>query len=96
MNVIETKGSWLGYYDLHNEFEVDTIKMESGDVLLLFTDGITEATNQKEEMFEITGLIKILNESGQESAEKIKGRILTSLQNYKTDDDITFMICKRK
>ena len=96
VNVIETKGSWLGYYDLHNEFEVDTIKMESGDVLLLFTDGITEATNQKEEMFEITGLIKILNESGQESAEKIKGRILTSLQNYKTDDDITFMICKRK
>jgi len=96
VNVIETKGSWIGYYDLHNEFEVDTIKMESGDVLLLFTDGITEATNQKGEMFEITGLIKILNESGHESAEKIKGKILTSLQNYKTDDDITFMICKRK
>lgn len=96
VEIIETNGSWIGYYDLHNEFQVDHITMESGDVLLLFTDGITESINTDGSMYEINGLVKILNESGNESVEIIKQRILISLENFKTDDDTTFMICKRK
>ena len=69
--------------------------MESNDVLLLFTDGVTESTNTKNEMFEIDGLVQILNENGNLSAENIKNKILNSLKEFKTDDDITFMVCKR-
>ena len=96
VEIIETKGSWLGYFDLHNEYEVETLTMESGDVLFLFTDGITESTNIKNEMFEIDGLVKILNEVGDQSTEEIKTKILESLKEFQTDDDLTFMICKRK
>ena len=95
VEIIETRGSWVGYYDLYNEYEVDTFKMESNDVLLLFTDGVTESTNTKNEMFEIDGLVQILNENGNLSAENIKNKILNSLKEFKTDDDITFMVCKR-
>ena len=70
--------------------------MESGDVLFLFTDGITESTNIKNEMFEIDGLVKILNEVGNRSTEEKKTKILESLKEFQTDDDLTFMICKRK
>ena len=70
--------------------------MESGDVLFLFTDLITEYTNIKNEMFEIDGLVKILNEVGNRSTEEIKTKILESLKEFQTDDDLTFMICKRK
>jgi serine phosphatase RsbU (regulator of sigma subunit) len=96
VETIETNGSWIGYYDLHNEFQVDHINMESGDVLLLFTDGITESINADGSMYEIDGLVKILNEYGEKSVEEIKQRILNSLKDFKTDDDTTFMICKRK
>jgi serine phosphatase RsbU (regulator of sigma subunit) len=95
VKVIETNGSWIGYYDLHDEFQVDNFYMESGDVLLLFTDGVTESINAKKEMFEINGLIRILETSGNLSALEIKNKILGSLTDFKTEDDITFMVCKR-
>ena len=96
VEIIETNGSWIGYYDLHNEFQVDHINMESGDVLFLFTDGITESTDIDGHMYEINGLVKILNEKGSEPVEVIKQSILKSLEDFKTEDDTTFMICKRK
>ncbi len=95
VEIIETKGSWLGYFDLHNEYEVGSIKMESGDTLLLFTDGITEAMNASEEMYDTERLVALLNESGEESTEEIKNRVLNSLKDFKTDDDVTFMVCKK-
>jgi sigma-B regulation protein RsbU (phosphoserine phosphatase) len=70
--------------------------MESGDVLFLFTDGITESTDIDGHMYEINGLVKILNEKGSEPVEVIKQSILKSLEDFKTEDDTTFMICKRK
>ncbi len=95
VKIIETNGSWLGYFELYNEYQLDSIKMESGDILLLFTDGITEATNTSNEMFEVTGLSKLLSEVGEESVEMIKEKILYSLKKYTTEDDITFMIFKK-
>mgnify|MGYP003546215954 CR=1 FL=1 len=95
VEIIETNGSWIGYYDLHDEFQVDNFYMESGDVLVLFTDGVTESINSKKEMFEISGLIAILEKSENLSALEIKNKILGSLKDFKTEDDITFMVCKR-
>jgi sigma-B regulation protein RsbU (phosphoserine phosphatase) len=69
--------------------------MEKDDVLLLFTDGITESINNSGDMFDLNGLAKLLNDSGNNSVMGIKEKILNSLKQYKTEDDITFMILKK-
>lgn len=95
VHIKETNGSWLGYFELYNDYPLDHIKMEKDDVLLLFTDGITESINNSGDMFDLNGLAKLLNDSGNNSVMGIKEKILNSLKQYKTEDDITFMILKK-
>lgn len=42
------------------EYEDETIQLEPGDRLWFYSDGITEATNDRDEMLNIDGLIKML------------------------------------
>lgn len=95
VHIKETNGSWLGYFELYNDYPLDQLLMKKDDVLLLFTDGITESMNSSGEMFDINGLAKLLNESGKNSVQEIKEKILNSLKHYRTEDDITFMILKK-
>ena len=42
--IISTKGTWLGIADNIEKYLEDvSVKIENGDIVLLFTDGITEA-----------------------------------------------------
>jgi sigma-B regulation protein RsbU (phosphoserine phosphatase) len=43
------------------QLEDDTIFLERGDCLLLYTDGVTEAFNLQDQMYGSQRLIKILN-----------------------------------
>ena len=49
---METKGIWLGVTEeIGSLIQNDSMRLDTGDTALLFTDGITEATNEKNEMF---------------------------------------------
>ncbi|MCG8306413.1 MAG: SpoIIE family protein phosphatase [Cytophagales bacterium] len=100
---LEDNGLGLGILrdDQFNDFvEVNEIGYNSGDVLFLYTDGITEAKNQKHEEFGYERLMKFLEKNAFYSADYIKEEILKTLYDFcgtsNLDDDITTLIVKVK
>ena len=93
---VETNGMWIGMVgEIADMLEVDTVALESGDVMLLYTDGITEAVGPDGQMFGTQGLAQALSELGDQPVEEIKGNILRLITNFKYDDDVTLMVIKR-
>ncbi len=97
VEAIETNGMWIGLDDnIEGMNRADKVKLEVGDVMLLYTDGITEATDSKGEMFGDDSLARILNEKGSSSAMTVHDEILSTLSVYNKSDDITLLVIKRK
>jgi len=87
-------------YFSKNKIQEITIKYNSGDVLVLFSDGLSEIMNKKNEMFDIEHIKHVLKENNDKSAEVIKENILKSseafAQNIPNQDDLTLLILKVK
>ncbi len=93
---VETDGMWLGITaDIEEMLTTERISLNKGDVMLLFTDGITEATDAAGNMLSTEYLHQILKESGAGTVKEIEAKILKALEPYTWDDDITFMVIKR-
>jgi serine phosphatase RsbU (regulator of sigma subunit) len=73
---------------------------QKGDILLLFSDGLTEIMNKEEEMLGIDQVKRLIYENHNLSAEEIKQKILDfSIEFSGTGairDDLTFIILKVK
>ena len=76
----------------------ETEKMLPGDILVLYTDGITEAENAALEMFGIERLEKIILASSNVSANELCQEILAAVKTFTGDhpqsDDITLMVIR--
>lgn len=68
------------------------------DFMVLYTDGVTEATNKNEEMYGTKRLIKSINQDVETSALKILNTIQSSLKEFikekEKNDDTTLLITK--
>ena len=79
------------------EFEQEEIALNAGDVMYFYTDGVTEALNESEELYGEERLEECLNRSGAKniSVEKILEAVRLSLEEYAGDaeqsDDITMI-----
>jgi sigma-B regulation protein RsbU (phosphoserine phosphatase) len=69
--------------------------LESGDRLVLYTDGILEAANAQGEEFGANRLHTLLKDSALLRAEEAVDRIISSLQTWSKsqNDDLTVLIC---
>ncbi|MEW6653977.1 MAG: GAF domain-containing SpoIIE family protein phosphatase [Bacteroidota bacterium] len=78
----------------------DTIKLESGDTIVLFTDGITEAMNTKWEEYSDEQLEKLVAEKFTLNAGLLLEEIKISVEHFtlgaEQSDDITCMVVKVK
>lgn len=76
------------------------VNYKKGDILFLFSDGLSEIMNDEEEMLGVANLKRLLCKYGDLSAEEIKQRLLDfSIRFSETDmnrDDLTFIILKVK
>ena len=76
-----------------------TLSIDKGDILMLFSDGVTEATNPSGELFSEERFEQWLLDHNQLSAEEMKDALLKTLRDYANgspqSDDITFIIVKR-
>ena len=94
---LEGRGVGLGVFD---EINVETRKIDliSGDILVLFTDGVTEAVNSQKEEFGSTRLSELLRQNrsakAQEIIEKIEKEIETFADGEPQFDDITIVVIK--
>lgn len=75
------------------------IKMDLGDVLVLYTDGVPDAQNLDGDFFKQESLVEIIQEHLGESAEALQKSILDAVYNFVGDappfDDITLMVLQR-
>lgn len=74
--------------------------MEPDDVIVLFTDGATEAMNAKGEMFSLEKIVELTERYSHLSCEEILKTIFQTIQefigNFEQFDDITMVGIKRK
>lgn len=96
VETVQTDGMWIGMLDdIEHLLDRGSIKLEKGDIMLLYTDGVSEAMDQDQEMYSDEKLIRVFTESGHLSLEEIKQGILDSLEGYACDDDVTLLLLKK-
>ena len=79
-------------------YEQGRVVLAPGDEVVLYTDGITEATNPGDEMFGEERLMELIDTNRSLTAREIEERVYTSLRDF-TDgapqsDDLTMVIIK--
>ncbi len=95
VEVVESGGMWIGLEpDISRYLSDDTLKMEPGDCMILFTDGITEAYCEEGKLFGDDRLIRVIEESGEKSAAEIRESIIGELESCKKPDDVTLVVMK--
>ena len=80
-------------------YEEQRMQMKPGDILFLYTDGVTEAANEQEEMYGEERLLEVLSASfgkGEEACRNICGTLKQDIDRFTGEatqsDDIT-MLC---
>ncbi len=78
------------------QFENQTMDLEDGMQILLYTDGVTEAMNRDEVLFDEDRLVKVVSENPTKTAEKRISTVLKAIRKFADGaeqyDDIT-MLC---
>jgi sigma-B regulation protein RsbU (phosphoserine phosphatase) len=96
---LEATGLLLGVME-DSVYSKGTVSLYPGDLLILYTDGVTEATNREGNLFGLEHLIQLGRENRKETAARVMEAILNSVKQHadKTSqsDDITLMVIKKE
>ncbi|MCF7885527.1 MAG: SpoIIE family protein phosphatase [Candidatus Marinimicrobia bacterium] len=91
-------GMVLGFQEEVN-YKQESITFNQGDLLVVYSDGVTEAGDPKEESFDEWRLKKIIKKNKDKSAKQILEAIIEAVQNFTgrdlQRDDMTLLIIKR-
>jgi sigma-B regulation protein RsbU (phosphoserine phosphatase) len=81
----------------NEEYKALEIVVEEGDVLYIYTDGVTEALNGDSEMYSAERLVQALNSAG-DDPQTLMGRVFADMQKFTGDaeqsDDVTMLCIK--
>lgn len=96
--VLTSTGMPLGFMAGEIYTQSEAITLNSGDILTLLSDGVTEALTNDEDEFGHERMIRIINKQHKDSAQQIADQLIREVclftdQPYQ-EDDITSVICK--
>ncbi|MDM8540044.1 SpoIIE family protein phosphatase [Desulfococcaceae bacterium HSG9] len=98
--LIRTKGVYLNLKEnISKSTKNSYFEMEEGDVMVLYTDGLTEAENPDGEMLDIGGFTDIVKKHAHLQPKAMKDMILADVIRWcdnKRNDDMTLVVVKRK
>lgn len=95
---IDTPGTWLGgMRDISRVTKDSKLELQPGDVMLLYTDGITEAQDAKRAQFGSERLAKLVEDHRTEPVATIRDKIIDAVQAWQAvqDDDISLVVLRR-
>ncbi len=96
---IDAGGIGLGMLDLGIPYQGQTLTMNPGDKLFLYTDGIPEAMNKNEEEYSDPRMIEFFVQNSDKSAAEFISAIVKDVNKWvdgaPQSDDITSIILKR-
>ncbi len=91
-------GPLLGYVP-EIDYTAGKIELGSGDIVVLYTDGVSEAFNNREEEFGIDRIVETIRRHKNKPAEQIINRITDKVIQFSKkkhqDDDLTMVIIKK-
>jgi phosphoserine phosphatase RsbU/P len=95
---LESGGLPLGLMSFA-EYETGNASLQPGDVLFIYSDGVSEANNINEDEFGMDRLIKVVSANVGRPASGIRDRVESSLSEFTgsapQNDDVTMVIVKR-
>ncbi len=94
---LTTPGYFCGIMgEMGESYQEESVKLEYGDRIFLFTDGLVEATNSKKEQFGLERIENIFTDNPQASINELQEYIKNNYNVYtkgvKQQDDISFII----
>jgi serine phosphatase RsbU (regulator of sigma subunit)/DNA-binding GntR family transcriptional regulator len=96
---LETEGTPVGALE-HAEYTSATVRLEIGDVLIAYTDGITEAENPQSEFWGQQRLEKLLRSCHDRTPKEIIRSVLDEVAEFSKGhpqrDDITLVVVRAK
>ncbi|MEN6609567.1 MAG: SpoIIE family protein phosphatase [Methanoregulaceae archaeon] len=97
VNLLKAEGIPLGVQEDMN-LEEQHVMLETGDIVVLYTDGVTEAMNENEDFFGDERLAAVVRDNATKSAQQILDAIRDAVLTFAGDrpqyDDITLMVLK--
>jgi sigma-B regulation protein RsbU (phosphoserine phosphatase) len=82
-----------------SHYQMGTTRMESGDWLVIFTDGVVEAVNGKDEEYGEPELIRLVDRESRATPAELLRNLMAELDrhvgNTPQHDDITCLLLKR-
>ncbi len=96
---LQNGGTVLGIME-EFPFQEDTISIDKGDLLVIYSDGVVEAMNEKGEQFSERRLAAVLQKSRNRPSRELIDRIVSAVKkhagSYPQSDDITIVVVKRE
>lgn len=96
-NRLKPNGPALGL-SYNADFKVHHVELKPGDILIGYTDGVTDARSYDDELFSrerLEGLMDVGTNSVQELLDRIKENLFFHMNNSGQDDDITMLAIQR-
>jgi serine phosphatase RsbU (regulator of sigma subunit) len=95
VEVIPTEGVWLGLRGSISELlPMWSFCLEPGDVLVLYTDGITEATKEGR-LFDTEGLRAVLANAHEKAAAEVLSDVFAAVADHDVKDDATVLVVRQ-
>jgi serine phosphatase RsbU (regulator of sigma subunit) len=89
---------FLGMFDFAC-YESRALHLDQGDILVVYSDGLTDAENPQEEMFGENRLLEIIQQEGPLGSRAVEQRFLTAIEDFTQGmpqtDDITFVVVEK-
>lgn len=99
VEMLDKGGLMIGVMNFGLKYESGEIGLNEKDLLVLYTDGVTEAQDEIKNEYGEDALIKLLQERKNEKCKDIVIHIKTAVENFskncKQFDDITIILLKR-
>jgi sigma-B regulation protein RsbU (phosphoserine phosphatase) len=89
---------FLGMFDFAC-YEARELHLDRGDILVVYSDGLTDAENPREEMFGEARLREIIQQEGPLGSRAVEQRFLQAIEDFTEGmpqtDDITFVVVEK-
>lgn len=97
VRLLTTGGTIIGAFS-DSAYEQETIKIQSGDLLVAYTDGVTEARNASDQEFGEVRLRSVIESSTHASTQELTEKIVLSVHEWCGDvpphDDLTLVVMR--
>jgi sigma-B regulation protein RsbU (phosphoserine phosphatase) len=96
---VERLGATATVLGLFQDWEcsVAEAQMEAGDILCIYTDGITESVDKNGNEFGEAGLLEVLRESRNLESTSILQKVAQAVEQFRSgeqEDDVTMVIAR--